>query len=61
VYKKALAAGATWLREPEDQFFGDRNAQVRDPFGHCWDISMRIEEVSSEEMEKRFKAMVNPS
>jgi PhnB protein len=61
VYKKALAAGATSLREPEDQFYGDRNAQVRDPSGHCWDISMRIEEVSPEEMEKRFKAMVNPS
>jgi PhnB protein len=61
VYKKALAAGATSLREPADQFYGDRNAQVRDPSGHCWDISMRIEEVSPEEMGKRFKAMVNPS
>ena len=46
VYKKALAAGATSLREPENQFYGERNAQVRDPSGHCWDISMRIEEVS---------------
>jgi PhnB protein len=61
VYKKALAAGATSLREPEDQFYGERNAQVRDPSGHCWDIAMRIEEVSPEEMGKRFKAMVNPS
>ncbi len=61
VYKRALAAGATSLREPEDQFYGDRNAQVRDPSGHCWDLSMRIEEVSPEEMQKRFKAMVNPS
>lgn len=61
VYKRALAAGATSLREPADQFYGDRNAQVRDPSGHCWDISMRIEEVSSEEFEKRFTAMVNPS
>ena len=61
VYKKALAAGATSLREPEDQFYGDRNAQVRDPSGHCWDLAMRIENVSAEEMEKRFKAMANPS
>jgi hypothetical protein len=43
------------------EFYGDRNAQVRDPSGPCWDISMRIEEVSSEELEKRFKALVNPS
>lgn len=61
VYKKALAAGATSLSEPEDQFYGERNAQVRDPSGHCWDISMRIEEVSPEEMGKRFRAMANPS
>ena len=61
LYKKALAAGATSLREPEDQFYGDRNAQVRDPSGHCWDLAMRIEEVSPPELEKRFKALVNPS
>ena len=58
VYKKALAAGATSLREPADQFYGDRNAQVRDPSGHCWDISMRIEEVPPEEMEKRAAAFM---
>jgi PhnB protein len=61
VYKRALAAGATSLREPEDQFYGDRNAQIADPSGHCWDLSMRIENISPEEMEKRFKALVNPS
>jgi PhnB protein len=61
VYQRALSAGATSLREPEDQFYGERNAQVRDPSGHCWDISARIEEVSREEIQKRFNAMVNPS
>jgi hypothetical protein len=33
---------------------------VRDPSGHCWDLSTQIEEVSPEEMQKRFNAMVNP-
>ena len=61
VYQRALSAGATSLREPADQFYGERNAQVRDPSGHCWDISTRIEEVSPEEMQKRFNAMVEPS
>ena len=61
VYQRALSAGATSLREPADQFYGERNAQVRDPSGHCWDISARIEEVSPEEMQKRFNAMVDPS
>jgi PhnB protein len=61
VYKRALAAGAISLREPADQFYGERNAQVRDPSGHCWDISARIEEVSPEEMQRRFNAIVNQS
>jgi len=61
VYKRALAAGATSLRELEDQFYGERNGQVRDPSGHCWDISTQVEEVSPEEMQKRFNALVNPS
>jgi PhnB protein len=61
VYKRSLSAGATSLREPADLFYGERNAQVRDPSGHCWDISIQIEEVSLEEMQKRFNAMVNPS
>src|ERR1700737_5226218 len=31
VYKRALEAGGVSLREPEDQFYGVRNAQVKDP------------------------------
>ena len=58
VYKRALASRATSLREPQDQFYGERNAQVRDPSGHCWDLSTQIEEVSPEEMQKRFNAMM---
>ena len=56
-YQRALAAGATSLREPADQFYGDRNAQVTDPSGHLWDISTHIEDVSPEEMQKRLAAM----
>lgn len=57
VYKAALAAGASSLREPADQFYGDRNAQVKDPSGHSWDISSHIEDVSPNEMKKRMAAM----
>src|SRR6266851_2324990 len=60
VYKKALAAGATSLREPANQFYGDRNAQVIDPSGHLWDISTHIEDVSAEEIQKRLAAMPQP-
>ena len=55
VYKRALAAGASSLREPADQFYGERGAQVKDPSGHVWGISTLIEELSNEEMMRRFK------
>ncbi len=50
VYKQALAAGAKSVREPADQFYGDRMAGVEDPFGHQWWIATHIRDVSPEEM-----------
>jgi uncharacterized glyoxalase superfamily protein PhnB len=55
VYKTALAAGAESQREPEDQFYGDRTAGVRDKWGNQYYISTHIEDVSEEEMERRVK------
>lgn len=39
VYNRALQAGATSLGEPQDQFYGDREAAVRDPLGNNWYIA----------------------
>ena len=55
VYKKALAAGAESIREPEDQFYGDRSGGVRDKWGNQYYISTHVEDVSPEEMERRVK------
>lgn len=52
-YERALAAGATTLMEPEDQFYGDRGAGVTDPCGNLWWIGTHIEDVSHEELERR--------
>ena len=52
-FQKALDAGATALREPADQFYGDRSAQVRDRFGNQWSIATHVEDVSEEEMAAR--------
>jgi uncharacterized glyoxalase superfamily protein PhnB len=57
VYARALAAGATSVREPADQFYGDRSAGVRDQFGNQWYIATHVEDVSQEEMERRMAAM----
>jgi PhnB protein len=35
-YKQAIAAGATSIMEPSDQFWGARFAMLADPFGHRW-------------------------
>jgi len=39
VYGRALAAGATSVHEPIDQFYGDREASVQDAGGNHWYIS----------------------
>ena len=46
VYKQALAAGATSFQEPTDQFYGDRNAGVQDPFGNKWYIATHIKDMA---------------
>ncbi len=39
VYQRALEAGATSTEEPVDQFYGDREAGVKDPSGNVWWIA----------------------
>jgi PhnB protein len=53
-FERALRAGATELRPVQDQFFGDRSGTVVDPFGHQWTLSMHVEDVSPEEMQRRM-------
>jgi uncharacterized glyoxalase superfamily protein PhnB len=55
--QRAVDAGATQLRAPSDQFYGERGGTVRDPFGHEWLIGHSIEEVTPEEMQRRYDAM----
>ncbi|HEX5474114.1 MAG TPA: VOC family protein [Vicinamibacterales bacterium] len=49
-YRTALAAGAVSEREPADQFYGDRTAGVKDPFGHKWYFATHVRDVTPEEM-----------
>jgi PhnB protein len=53
----AKEAGATVLREPEDQFYGDRAAVVQDPWGHQWSLHTHLRDVSPEEMQKAVEEM----
>ncbi|GGC21679.1 glyoxalase [Pseudoduganella buxea] len=58
VVARALDAGATLEREVQDEFYGERGGVVRDPFGHRWNIGHSIEELSPEEMQRRYTAMM---
>lgn len=56
VYQQAIAAGATSMMEPADQFYGDRSGGVVDPFGITWWIATHIEDLTHEEIVHRMLA-----
>ena len=56
--RTAADAGATITMPPEDQFWGDRFGQVRDPFGHLWQLATRIEDLTPEEVERRGREFI---
>lgn len=52
--RHAVEMGAVLVRPPTDAFYGERGGTVRDPFGHEWLIGHSIEEVTPEEMQRRY-------
>ena len=56
VYARAVAAGATAVAEPKNQFYGDRSGGVQDMCGNNWWVATHIEDVSEEEMKRRMEA-----
>jgi PhnB protein len=56
VYQRALAAGATSVQAPADQFYGDRSGGVKDAFGNLWWIATHIEDVPPAELKRRAQA-----
>src|ERR1700730_685111 len=53
LYHRAIARGATSLREPTTEFYGDRLAGVEDTFGNKWYFATHVEDVSEAEMARR--------
>lgn len=56
VFPKVVDAGAEVLRPLKNQFYGDRSATLKDPFGHTWTIATHVEDVPPEELESRAAA-----
>jgi PhnB protein len=54
VVARAEELGAELKRPPQDQFYGDRDGHIVDPFGHGWTIASHVEDVAPEEMARRM-------
>jgi len=57
VFNRAIEAGGISVRDPQDMFYGDRSGGVKDPFGNEWWISTHIEDLSTDEIQKRAASL----
>jgi PhnB protein len=58
VFASGISAGANPTMPVQDQFDGDRRGTFTDPFGHIWLVATRKEEISIDELRKRFESML---
>jgi PhnB protein len=56
VVSRAAAAGGKIVRPVQDQFYGDRGGAFTDPFGHVWHVATHVEDVPSDEINRRAAA-----
>jgi len=50
LWQRVVAAGAEVLHPLQEQFWGDRQGQVLDPFGHKWGLAQHVRDVPPEEI-----------
>lgn len=58
IFEHMVLDGCEILSPMENQFHGDRSGKLRDPFGHIWHIANNIEDVSPDEIKRRFEQMM---
>ena len=49
-WARALEAGAEVHHELTDQFWGERQGQLTDPYGHRWNVAQRVRDVPHDEV-----------
>jgi PhnB protein len=52
LWNRAVQAGAEVLQPLADAFWGERHGQLRDPFGHRWNVGQRLRDVPEGEQER---------
>ena len=55
IFNKAQNEGATVVMPLMDAFWGDRYGQLKDPFGHVWEVATHKKDLTKEEMERAAK------
>jgi PhnB protein len=58
VLARAAELGATVRRQAEDQFYGDRDGYIVDPFGHGWTVASHVEDVAPQELARRMAELL---
>jgi PhnB protein len=56
-YKRGIAAGGESMREPTDEFYGDRSAGMKDSSGNQWWMATHKKTVSHEVMQDEYVKM----
>ena len=51
-YERAVSAGAKILREPADQYWGDRVYECIDPEGHRWKFAQHLRDVDNRNLKR---------
>ncbi|MDB6041168.1 MAG: glyoxalase [Verrucomicrobiales bacterium] len=53
-FERAVDSGATVVFPVENKFYGERAGCLKDPFGHMWTLMTHIEDLTSEELNRRM-------
>ncbi len=51
-YERAISTGAKIIREPADQFWGDRVYECIDPEGHRWKFAQHLRDVDNRSLKR---------
>jgi uncharacterized glyoxalase superfamily protein PhnB len=56
LWARAVTAGCEVIHPLADQFYGEREGRLRDPFGQQWMLGSHIEDVDPAELDRRMQA-----
>jgi len=52
LYKQAISCGAKSKTEPKDKFWGDRTADITDPYGQAWTLATHLQDMTGTQLQE---------